>query len=121
MQTNIQNLSRSDELELYKDMYGIYRRLLEIDRGYVLVYNRKFKRFEVHNRNQKGNTLAVVCPYEKVDKRLLVHVRRTRAERISKLIEKIEKENREIELSNEKTVKENANDRIKELVKRLKK
>ena len=99
------------------DPTGISWRLKEIDKGYVLVFNKKTKRVEVHNLSNKGDTLSVVCPYEKIDKRLLTLVRQTRRERSEELMAEIDAENEKLEKSaHDKTV-DNARERVKELLK----
>ncbi len=79
------------------DLYDIAERLKEIDEGYFVFYSYKDKRYEIHHKDQKGDTFALAVPYDELDERTLRLVRRTRAERAEKLIEEMEKQNREAE------------------------
>ena len=99
------------------DPMGISFRLTEIDPHYVLVFNKLKKRVEVHNTSNKDNTLSVVCPYDKIDTRLLTLVRQTRKERSEELIKEIEASNEKLEKSNTETITDNARQRVKELLK----
>lgn len=82
------------------DLYGISERIKEIDENYFLYYSYVTHRYEVHNSNQRGNTLSLVLPYETLDERTLRHVRRTRSERSKALFEEIAKENAKVEKEN---------------------
>lgn len=86
-----------DYLEKVGDVFGIEQRLVEIDDGYRLFFNKKLKRYEVHNEKNIGDSLSVVCPFECVDRRLVEYVRRTRSEKQSEIIAEIEKNNAKIE------------------------
>ena len=104
-------------LDKINDPMGISFRLTEIDPHYVLVFNKLKKRVEVHNTSNKDNTLSVVCPYDKIDTRLLTLVRQTRKERSEELIKEIEASNEKLEKSNTETITDNARQRVKELLK----
>ncbi|MBE5732946.1 MAG: hypothetical protein E7353_07955 [Clostridiales bacterium] len=79
------------------DLYSIADRLKEIDDGYFIYYSYKNRRYEVHNRNQRGRTLSLVLPYKRLDERTIRLVRQTRSERASSLISQMEEENARIE------------------------
>ena len=79
------------------DLYSIANRLKEIDDGYFIYYSYKNRRYEVHNKNQRGRTLSLVLPYKMLDERAVRLVRQTRSERASSLISQMEKENERIE------------------------
>ncbi len=79
------------------DLYSIADRLKEIDDGYFIYYSYKNRRYEVHNRNQRGRTLSLVLPYKRLDERTIRLVRQTRSERVSSLISQMEEENARIE------------------------
>ncbi|MGI6701015.1 MAG: hypothetical protein ACOX3U_00885 [Christensenellales bacterium] len=84
------------------DALDIVRRIREIDKGYFTVYNLTKSRYEVHHVNNPGNTLAVVIPYKKLDKRAVDYVLKTRIERIKQIETEIELNNRRIELDYQK-------------------
>ena len=92
--------------EVTGDLYSIADRLKEIDSGYFIYYSYKNKRYEVHNKSQRGQTLSLVLPYKTLDERTVRLVRKTRSERMKSLIEEMERENARIE-------RERMNDLIK--------
>ena len=75
------------------DLFGVERRLKEIDGTYEVFYNKKLKRFEVYAKRMGKSFLAVVSPYETLDIRLVSYVRKTRVERADALAKEIEEEN----------------------------
>ena len=77
--------------EVTSDLYSIADRLKEIDNGYFIFYSYKNKRYEVHNKSQRGQTLSLVLPYKTLDERTVRLVRKTRSERMKSLIEEMEK------------------------------
>lgn len=79
------------------DLYSIADRLKEIDDGYFVYYSYKNRRYEVHNRYQRGHTLSLVLPYKSLDERTLRLVRKTRSERMESLVKQMEVENARIE------------------------
>ena len=83
--------------EVTCDLYSIADRLKQIDNGYFIFYSYKNKRYEVHNKNQRGQTLSLVLPYKTLDERTVRLVRKTRSERVKSLIEEMERENARLE------------------------
>ncbi len=79
------------------DLYSITNRLKEIDDGYFIYYSYKNRRYEVHNKNQRGRTLSLVLPYTSLDERTVRLVRKTRSERMEKLIKQMDEENARLE------------------------
>ncbi|MBP3630236.1 MAG: hypothetical protein J6J23_01970 [Clostridia bacterium] len=102
------------------DLFGIARRLKEIDNDYFLVFNNLLGRFEVHSNKNIGNTLSVVCPYDRVDARLLSLVRKTARNNASALIKEIEEQNEQLQQSEEQKKLQDTKDRAKELLERMK-
>lgn len=98
------------------DVFGVEKRLQEIDPGYQIFYNKKMNRFEVHNLNQKSkDTLAIVVPFVEIDSRLIHFVRKTRVENARQLFMEIENNNLKlVEEENKKQAE------IKEKIKSLK-
>ncbi len=60
------------------DLYFIASRLKEIDPSYFVVYNLLRSRYEVHSKEQRGDTLCFVVPYKALDARTLEYAARTR-------------------------------------------
>ncbi len=79
------------------DLYSIADRIKEIDDGYFIYYSYKNRRYEVHNKNQRGRTLSLVLPYKRLDERSVRLVRETRSERMESLIRQMEEENERID------------------------
>ena len=90
------------------DALDIVRRIKGIDKGYFVIYNRKLRRYEVHHKDNRQNTLAVVIPYRQLDNRAYELVKKTRRERIKELIAEIERDNLHLEKSWEKSVIDDA-------------
>lgn len=89
------------------DLFGVERRLKEIDSTYEVFYNAKLKRFEVYAERMNNKFLAFVSPYESLDARLVRYARKTRVERQVDIFREMEEENekilkRERELENQK-------------------
>lgn len=86
-----------DKVQLTGDLHDICGRLKEIDAGYYVMFDGKQKRFEVHHKGQKGNTLCVTLPYDRLDARAVTYVRQTRAERLRQVIAEMDRENERAE------------------------
>ena len=85
-----------DYLKSCADVFGVERRLREIDDGYRVFYNALKSRFEVHNEKNKPNTLVLVSPYAELDSRLIRLVRSSRVERASEIFKEVEEHNEKI-------------------------
>lgn len=79
------------------DLFGIANRLKSIDSSYFIVYSYRRHRFEVHSSSQRGGTLCLVVPYDRLDERTVRLVLKTRRERRDALIKEMERENELIE------------------------
>ena len=78
------------------DVYDIVDRMKEIDPSYYIVRNYKTKKFELHAKNVRGDSLCLVFQFNRVDARMLEHARKTRVERATKLIAEFERENQRL-------------------------
>lgn len=103
------------------DIFGVASRLLEIDRAYELYFNGDKNRYEVYSRHGDNLVLEVVSPFEGLDARLVAHTRKTRREFARENIARMEEENRHIEEHNNENVVDNARQRAKLLLEKLKK
>ena len=79
------------------DLFDVANRLREIDANYCLYFNKMLGRFEVHNKAQRGNTLAVIVPYKQLDARTIHFVQKTRVENANRLFAEMEKQNAKAE------------------------
>ena len=86
------------------DMFGISKRIKNIDKGYFILFNTNSNKFEVHHNNQVGGTYCLTCPFERLDSRLLDYVLLTSNKNSKNLLI-------EIENNNEKIVSKIENDR----------
>ena len=83
--------------KIKSDLFNISKRIKIIDKNYFIVFDKKLKRFEVHNSSQAFNTLAFVCPYTRLDKRVLDFALITRVERGAQLLLNLEKNNEKLD------------------------
>ena len=78
------------------DVYGIVKRIREIDDGYFIVLNTLRKKYEIHNINNKNGTYCFTSPYDNLDSRTYDYTQRTRIENSDKLLKEIEIKNEKI-------------------------
>ncbi len=97
-------------IEVTSDVFYICQRLKDIDKDYYILFNLTSKKFEVHVRGQGKNSYAFTVPFDTLDERTLFYARKTRRERMDRLIAEIEREN---EKYYERAIKEGV-DKIKE-------
>jgi hypothetical protein len=100
------------------DLFDIARRLKEIDAGYIVVYNKKRRRFEVrHERTRES--FACMLPFDRLDERTVRHVRKTRAENTERLLREIEKNNEKITAEKENRVLDELRKKSESLIRYL--
>lgn len=99
------------------DLFNIASRIKEIDDGYFIVFNRKRKRFEVHNEKQARDTLCLIVPYDRLDIRTLELTRKTSITRVSDLLDEMENNNIRQEKEKEKIDREKRLDKIERILK----
>lgn len=75
------------------DLFDIADRLKGIDERYVLYFNKKLCRFEIH----ANGVLQLAVPFDRLDARTLVFARETRLENMKKLVERMDKENERLD------------------------
>ena len=102
------------------DVFGIARRIKEIDSRYFVVYNEAKKRYEVHSSENKGDTLSLVCPYESLDARVIKLVRATRRENAKQIFSDVEQHNEKIEKAESERQADESRYRAKELLEKYK-
>lgn len=79
------------------DLFGISARLREIDPDYFLFFRYKTGKYEVHSKRQRGSSLAVTLPFDRLDARAVEFVNKTRVENLRALIEETERHNERLE------------------------
>lgn len=85
---------------------NIPQRLRQIDKGYFLVRNHSTKQFEVHHREQIGNTFCLSIPFNELDERTLQRVRETRTEYIRNIIAEMDRKNEKIGIDGDGELKD---------------
>jgi len=78
------------------DLFGIARRIREIDKGYFVAYSYKHKRFEVHHRYQRGGSFCLAVPFDRLDARLVDLVLKSRVQNADKVFAQIERDNKRL-------------------------
>ena len=78
------------------DVLDVTDKIKEIDGDYFVVFNLTRKRFEVHSRRQRGSTLALVLPYDRLDNRAVALTGKTRLANNLKRAQEIEEHNERI-------------------------
>lgn len=79
--------------EIRGDLFGVADALRAIDPSYSLWRNVEKGRFEVHSSAQRGSSLCLALPFDRLDERTVRLVRRTRAERADVLLAEVERDN----------------------------
>ncbi len=79
------------------DLYNICKRIKAVDSSYMIVRNYKTNKFEIHSGRQRGNTLALVIPYDRLDDRTIKLACKTRVERKHQILKQLEESNRKLE------------------------
>ena len=85
------------KIKIYSDVYNISKRIKDIEKNYYIVYNTITKKFEIHNSAQKDTSYCLTLPYLELDERTLNYVNKTKSENIEKILEEIEKNNKQRE------------------------
>lgn len=101
-------------LEKYTDLLNISGRIKEIDAGYELFFNKKLKRFEVHN-NSCVDSFVCLVPF--LDARLIEKLILTRRENMQKFFKKLDEENEKLEAKKQNEILSDAKDKIGEIAK----
>lgn len=89
-------------INIETDVFFITQRIKDIDENYFIRFNTKTKKFEVHHKEQPGNTFCLSVPYNALDGRTLELVQKTKIENFEKFIQQLDKENYITENKNNK-------------------
>ncbi len=104
-------------VEILNDVFFIEKRIREIDLSYRIFFNTKRQKFEIHNLSQVGNSYCLTVPYSCLDERTVLFVRKTRVENREKLINEIDRENEKKQERTQKSMLNNAKDKLFEQIK----
>ena len=97
------------------NVYDIPQRLKEIDPGYFAVYNHADHAFEVHHKENKGDTFCLNIPYPELDARTLYRVRETKIARGKIIMKQIEEQQLQRELSASKKFHDETSAKLREI------
>ena len=104
-----------ERLLIKSDLFNITKRIKQIDKKYFIVFNKKTKKFEVHYK-RNSSTLELVLPFDRLDKRTLDFVLKTKMENKQKLIEEMEKNNQKLEDEKNRNMLDEATYKAKEML-----
>ena len=97
------------------NVFLIPERLRELDAGYFVLRNHETKQFEIHHREQPHNTYCLTVPYDELDERTLVLVRKTRIFNLDKLLSQMDKNNQRI-FDEQTVIPDEATEKLRETV-----
>ncbi len=102
-------------INIKNDVFDICDRIREIDSGYFIVYNTSAHRYEIHNKNQFGNTFCITVE-QGLDSRVISKLRKSRIENIDKIIHEIDENNAKLEAESRRKVHDETSFKLKEMV-----
>lgn len=88
------------KIQIEHDVYEIANRIKDIDRDYYLIYDTSKQKFEVHNKAQLGSSYCLTIPYNELDERTLLYVRKTQSANIEEILHNLENDNNILESAN---------------------
>ena len=98
-----------------KDLFNISGRLKAIDINYFILFNYKMKRFEVHNRGNRGSSYCLSLPFDRLDSRAVDYVNKTRSENAERIFLEIEMDNEKLIKNYHYQLKKQAQDKIEQV------
>lgn len=95
------------------DLYDIASRVKELDADYYIEYNVTRRRYEIHHKRCRP-TLSIVAG-DRLDQRVITQLQKTRITRLNKIIEEIDKTNKQIERAKEELLLDEAKYKAKQI------
>ena len=83
--------------KINNDVYNISQRIKQVDKDYYIVFETKTNKFEKKKKKQKGGSLCLVLPFDRLDVRTLNLVYKTQVKWFKENIMQIEKNNERLE------------------------
>ncbi|PKK95972.1 MAG: hypothetical protein CVV59_00865 [Tenericutes bacterium HGW-Tenericutes-4] len=108
-----------NEIEIICDTFDIAKRLKQIDKNYVLVWNKAKQRYEVRYKTQNLLRLELVLPYSELDVRTINYINKTRVENHKALLKEMEENNLKLEKKAQENMLDEAQIKLKEISKYL--
>ncbi|MCM1533866.1 MAG: hypothetical protein NC099_04340 [Corallococcus sp.] len=84
-------------LEITNDLFDIAARLRSVQDSYRVYYNKKTSKFEIHDLEQRPDTLAFVSPYDELDSRTVDYALYSRVENAERFFADLETRNAQVE------------------------
>ena len=104
-----------DRIFISHDLFNIVKRLKQIDKNYFVLYNKKSQKYEVHYKRNFG-TLELVLPFDRLDKRAIDLVLKSKIENKQKLLKEMEENNKKLEQQQSQKMLDEANFKAKEMM-----
>ena len=104
-------------IKINKDLFNITQRIKDIDSGYVVFFNTKNKKYEIHNKNQAMGGYCATIPYDILDSRTLKYLNETHVKNYKKLMKSIDENNKKLENKTKENNDEIVNYKVKEIYK----
>jgi len=102
------------KIEIKSDVFNICNRVKKIDKGYYILFNLDKRHYELHNKNQKGNSYCLTF-YGNLDNRLLNKIFESDIKNEKNIFEQIEKENKKLNQREENKRKDINEYKLKEI------
>lgn len=106
-----------NKILITNDAFGIVDRVKSINKNYVIYYNTKLKKYEVHNKKYLKNTFEFSLPCCKLDSKTIVHIIKLLKYNNINVIKDMEKQNKEIEDKNKEMLLEQTKQKFSEIYK----
>lgn len=100
---------------ILEDVFNIANRLKSIHPNYRLKWNKIKKRYELFFKNGMHEVRELIVPFQTLDSRTIDFVNKTRIENSKMLLMELEKNNERITLQQEKQIKDQTSDEIKNM------
>lgn len=93
-----------EKVIINNDVLNISKQIKQIDRNYILVYNKQNCKFEVYYKNL--NNLQIILPFNALDNRSVEFVAKTKVENSKEILKEIEEFNKKLEQEKISTIKD---------------
>ena len=104
-------------IEIKDDTFSIVKRLKQIDKNYIIKYNKMQNRFEIwFKENSFKQHLELVLPYPCLDCRAIYKVANSNSKKIDKIIYEINKNNQAIKEKAKNDLMEELNFKVKTIL-----
>ena len=92
------------------DIYGISRRIREINKNYTLFLNVKTKKYEIHDESNHINSLCLTLLPHELNSSVIRRLHISKRENMKKLFIEVEENNKKLEEKNKQKILSHASD-----------